>query len=346
MYDQTPRLVPVAGHNEETYDEGAEEQREKVRSFFDGDEGWQGKLYSARNDRFARAVARRRSYLLHMLASANEPRGGNALDIGCGSGSYMEELARLGFTVYGMDSSGEMVRCAKRTLGNRASVLCGDSESIPFKSGQFDVVLCVGVLGYLLEDATTLSEMHRVLKPDGLLMVNVENMMSFSNIDYVIRRRLRRDGAGFVGNRQGRTDPEATFTSPWVLQDPRRRFRYKLYNPWAFEVLMNRSGFTLVDSMTFGIEFRILRRFKLVPESWLLRWELIGESLMRRFRVPYFSYLGESYNALFQKQDEVSPVRSSGRPDHFRGGISGSLRHRTLAGDGRNTEPRGIIPTE
>lgn len=348
MYDQTPRqrLVPGAGHSEEAHDERAEEHREKVRSFFDGDEGWQGKLYSAHSDRFARAVARRKSYLLHMLASANAPHGGNILDIGCGSGSYLEELARLGFTAYGMDSSGEMVRCAKRTLGNRASVLCGDSESIPFKSGQFDVVLCVGVFGYLLEDTTTLSEIHRVLKPDGLLMVNVENMMSFSNIDYVIRRWLRRFAEGFARSRMGARHPEVSIISPWVLKDPERRFRYKLYNPWAFEAFMNRCGFILVDSMTFGLEFRILRRLSIVPEPWLHRAEVMMEALMRRFRMPYLSYMGESYNAIFQKQDETFPVRSSGRPDHLGRRVSSGVRPRSLPGEGGYTKPRGFIPTE
>lgn len=52
--------------------------------------------------------------------------------------------------------------------------------TVPLESGRYDLVLCVDVLEHLLEPAHCLEEAHRILKPGGLLVVNVPNHFSLS----------------------------------------------------------------------------------------------------------------------------------------------------------------------
>lgn len=200
-----------------------------------------------------------------------------------------------------MDFSEEMVQRTHERLDHQSEVLCGDIEQIPFKDSLFDVVLCVGVLGYLGEDSQALKEMHRVLKPNGLLLVNVENMMSLSNIDYVFRRRVSGFAKRLLLSKEQTVSPGVSMVSPWVLNNRARGYRYKLYHPWKFEKMMAGFGFRLLDAMTFGFEFRILRRYKLLPERFLEQFEVELERVFRRFQLPYLSYSGEAYTALYRK---------------------------------------------
>jgi SAM-dependent methyltransferase len=54
------------------------------------------------------------------------------------------------------------------------------ADPVPLESGKYDLVLCVDVLEHLLDPAHCVEEAHRILKPDGLLVVNVPNHFSLS----------------------------------------------------------------------------------------------------------------------------------------------------------------------
>jgi SAM-dependent methyltransferase len=51
---------------------------------------------------------------------------------------------------------------------------------IPFESGSFDLVLCLDVLEHLVDPAHCLAEAHRILREDGILVINVPNHFSLS----------------------------------------------------------------------------------------------------------------------------------------------------------------------
>ena len=77
--------------------------------------------------------------------------GGRILDIGCGSGRDLAELARQGFRVYGMDGTPELVQLAQEyhpeLKGRVVHGLLPDSDT-PF-GGDFDGVLCSAVLMHI-----------------------------------------------------------------------------------------------------------------------------------------------------------------------------------------------------
>lgn len=227
-------------------------------------------------------------------------QSGRALDVGCGSGVYFQEILHKGWTVFGMDSSGQMITASRTTAGtssnpDRIHLLQADVEQLPYKSGTMDVILFVGVLAYLLQDDRALEEIRRVLKPDGYLLLNVTNMLDLGSLDYLLRLKLRSLLRG------KRLKLGATLDSSAVRKHSPTQFHFKTYHPWRFEKVLKGCGFTFVEARTLGYELRLLRRSHLIPLQWLDRLELAMERFSRERYIPYFSYSGRRYIGLFHK---------------------------------------------
>ncbi|MBF0233851.1 MAG: class I SAM-dependent methyltransferase [Desulfamplus sp.] len=98
-------------------------------------------------------------------------KGLKLLDAGCGTGAFLSRCRNYKST--GIDLSGEAVRfCKQRGLGN---VGIASITNIPFSSSIFDIVVSCDVLCQLAEghDEATLEEFNRVLKPGGVLILNL-----------------------------------------------------------------------------------------------------------------------------------------------------------------------------
>lgn len=99
--------------------------------------------------------------------------GKDVLDVGCGTGLFTLEISKRAKKVVGIDFSEEAVARAKKSqeAGGRPKNTRfeqADAGSLPFGSAEFDVV--VSRRGPVTSSARTLSEAHRVLKKNGLLM--------------------------------------------------------------------------------------------------------------------------------------------------------------------------------
>jgi ubiquinone/menaquinone biosynthesis C-methylase UbiE len=119
-----------------------------------------------------------------VLAALDRFSGGNpirVLDAGCGPGILLEEIAGRGHKTTGLDHSRDMVAQASRaaeTAGKRFfGCVQGDLEALPFKDHAFDAVVCVGVLQYLPDDRTSVSELGRIVKPGGMAIVTLPNIL-------------------------------------------------------------------------------------------------------------------------------------------------------------------------
>jgi demethylmenaquinone methyltransferase/2-methoxy-6-polyprenyl-1,4-benzoquinol methylase len=107
--------------------------------------------------------------------------GDRALDLCCGTGDVALALAEQGAEVVGLDFSEPMLAVARRRGGQgsgderRASgsprFLRGDAQSIPFPDGSFDAVTVSYGLRNLASWKLGLSEMMRVARPGGRLLV-------------------------------------------------------------------------------------------------------------------------------------------------------------------------------
>ena len=96
-------------------------------------------------------------------------RGRRVLDCGCGSGDYVLALQALGADAWGIDyARDKLVRAPARVVG-RLSV--GDLSDIAMRESSVDVALLNEVLEHVPDDRRALREVHRVLKPGGVLLI-------------------------------------------------------------------------------------------------------------------------------------------------------------------------------
>lgn len=96
------------------------------------------------------------------------PAGGSVLDLGCASGGFLEALAGR-WERYGLDLSELMVRRAAARGG--IIVRRADVFSVKFDARSFDVVTAFDLLEHLPRPLQFLSEVRRILKPGGMLLV-------------------------------------------------------------------------------------------------------------------------------------------------------------------------------
>jgi len=116
---------------------------------------------------------RGRDSLDDLLTHANPPRGGTALDVGCGHGRDVVALAtRFGLHVHGVDPSPANVEHARRRaaavgLQDQVDVCVGRAEDIPLPDVSVDVLWCKEAITFTDLDLAT-AEFRRVLRPGGV----------------------------------------------------------------------------------------------------------------------------------------------------------------------------------
>jgi len=133
-------------------------------------------------------VARQR--ILLDLTRRFVPPGGRILDVGCGTGYYLEE-ARREFDAHGIDFSETAVRmCHDRGL---TSVTTRTIEEIAERSpGSFDAVMFLDVVEHMDDDVGALKTARQLLAPGGIAMVTVPAyMFMWSPHDDANRHRRR-----------------------------------------------------------------------------------------------------------------------------------------------------------
>ena len=107
-----------------------------------------------------------------MLELIGDVDGKTVLDAGCGSGFYSISLAEQGAIVSGIDVSENMIDLAKKNsdlLSADCKFFDGNIQDLSiFESNIFDLVTSSIVVGYVDDMEKTFSEVHRVLKPNGI----------------------------------------------------------------------------------------------------------------------------------------------------------------------------------
>lgn len=110
---------------------------------------------------------------LELLLGSSAPKG-LILDAGCGPGTSGIILAEMGGAVIGIDISSQAVVVAKeraRRKGVNFSPVLGDLESLPARSEIFDICFSSWVLHHFPNIRPALSELARVLKPGGRILI-------------------------------------------------------------------------------------------------------------------------------------------------------------------------------
>jgi len=99
--------------------------------------------------------------------------GGTLLDLGCAVGVFLSMAENRGWKVTGADISEYAVTQARKRCSGE--VLVGDLADLHFPDASFDVITLWDVVEHFSRPSETLREAHRVLKDDGIILMDTPN---------------------------------------------------------------------------------------------------------------------------------------------------------------------------
>jgi SAM-dependent methyltransferase len=124
--------------------------------------------------------------------------GGRVLDVAAAGATHTCEMSLRGARAVALDPSLAMLRLARRNMAERGAgimLVRGIAETLPFRNGVFDRVLCHSAIDHVAAPHVAAGEMSRVLAPDGRLVLSAVNYGSasarLSRMLYAAGRRLR-----------------------------------------------------------------------------------------------------------------------------------------------------------
>jgi SAM-dependent methyltransferase len=117
-------------------------------------------------------MGKRRRYVTQFKA------GGRILDIGCATGAFLLAMQMHGrWQVNGVELNDKVARIACERYG--LEVFAGTLEEARFPAAHFDAVTLWDVLEHLHDPMSSLREIHRILKPGGIVVLRVPNLRSW-----------------------------------------------------------------------------------------------------------------------------------------------------------------------
>jgi SAM-dependent methyltransferase len=108
--------------------------------------------------------------------------GRRVLDIGCGSGAFLQLAADRGAEVAGIDASEALIEIAHRRLQD-ADLKVGEMESLPYEDDSFDVVAGFNSFFFAADIVAALREAGRVAKPGAPVVIQVWGNPANSDIE-------------------------------------------------------------------------------------------------------------------------------------------------------------------
>ncbi|MCX7858329.1 MAG: class I SAM-dependent methyltransferase [Deltaproteobacteria bacterium] len=202
---------------------------------------------------------------------------GSLLEVGCGRGWYLKIMRELGWKVLGLELNQESARKGSETYG--VEIKEGyNLKEIP--SSSFDVVTMIHVFEHLHNPEEVVSDIHRILKPGGILLLAMPNGTSLSEKLF---------GANY-----------RALAPPWHLY---------IYNPKSITLFLEKFGFNVKATSrarnagyVYNANKSILKRkFRREEEAFCL-WFQILESFLNFFNPN----IGEELEVVAIKKYEES----------------------------------------
>jgi 2-polyprenyl-3-methyl-5-hydroxy-6-metoxy-1,4-benzoquinol methylase len=132
----------------------------------------------------------RETFLLEWACRASEcvDRPLRVLDIGCGEGYFAAALAQRGAEVVAVDVAEEPLRRARALLPGLDARLVEPEAPLPLEDSSFDVVWSGETIEHVADTSQWLSEVRRVLRPGGLLVLSTPDHGRLSRLRMALSR--------------------------------------------------------------------------------------------------------------------------------------------------------------
>lgn len=164
--------------------------------------------------------------------------GDKILDAGCGNGRLLELFKDKSIDYKGIDVSEKLIDLARKKYPNN-NFMVADNLNLPFSDNNFDKVFSVAVLHSIPSEEfrrEVLSELKRVMKPGGLLILTVWNVWRKDTLPLLIKYSLLK----LIG--KSKLDFGDTFVS-WA--DKTERY-YHFFRKNELQSLVGRAGFHVI----------------------------------------------------------------------------------------------------
>ncbi|HLG38958.1 MAG TPA: bifunctional 2-polyprenyl-6-hydroxyphenol methylase/3-demethylubiquinol 3-O-methyltransferase UbiG [Chitinophagaceae bacterium] len=125
-------------------------------------------------------------YMVNTIKKSGiDPKGKTALEVGSGGGILTEEIAGMGFITTGIEPTDQSIETATnhaKASGLNIKYDKGTGEHLPYGDNSFDAVFCCDVLEHVQDLPKVISEISRVLKPNGVFFYDTLNRTFISKL--------------------------------------------------------------------------------------------------------------------------------------------------------------------
>lgn len=131
-------------------------------------------------DDWSNKVDNSRKLVIDFKKRVGNPAGLKLLDAGCGNGGLAIAFAEAGAEVYGVDIEKELINIASLHAAHykiKPFFIFYDGGRLPFSDNTFSAATSISVLEHTTDPAVYLSEILRVLQPDGYLYLALPNRL-------------------------------------------------------------------------------------------------------------------------------------------------------------------------
>ena len=201
------------------------------------------------------------------------------LDIGCGTGTFLDYVNCSYFRYTGIDISRVNIEKARRKHGRTFKVM--SAEKLKFKDNSFDKIVCIELIEHLFtsELIAVLREMDRVLKPGGIAVISTPNLSYlWSYLPWSLFPFKRR--AGLAQYREGKRD------GAYEENHPDFPVHFRFDREFIIDVIRLYTNFDIEDvTTTFWYNNRYMSHIPKFIQRWLHKslrgWRLGAHTVIK-----------------------------------------------------------------
>lgn len=233
----------------------------------------------------------------HLMTFVELPKTAICLDLGCGTGYLMHQLARHSHQWVGADvASGMLVEAKKRQWPIDPKWVTANAENLPFGNEQFDAIVSSMALQWVNHPQQTMAEIKRVLKAKGHAYLAILRHDSLHELHqgweslqqgFRVNRFAGREEWIMAAQQSGLSIQNVSSQSFLTLHSSLRTLLHSIKDIGAGATAVTKSGLTPDVSRQAP---RITKRDLAQLNRWWLQNYSVGEQLSLTYKVDFFHF--------------------------------------------------------